>query len=568
MFLCSVLVVLSCTKKDACDNCNKPPVAIAGANQTITLPTDSVWLDGSGSGDPDGKITAWQWTKISGPASFSIVNAASEKTVVKSLAKGVYQFELKVTDDQGTAAKDTVQVTVDAPGNRPPVACAGADQTITLPANTVTLDGSCSSDPDNNILTYLWTKITGPSSFNVTNANVVQTPVSDLIEGVYQFELKVTDAGGLIDSDTLRLIVKAAATTVSCGSFNRPTVNAQLIRLGTLSEPRSMISVAAAGNKILFNGGLLANCEGSGKVDIYDIAANTWSVAERPGGAVLNGSGDIGMATGVAGSKIFFAGGDNLLGCTDYMASAFLTYDATTNSWNNFESFNTGLDIAAASVGNKILFAGGVDFYSRARKVEIYNHTADAWSGATLSEDRMYGHAAVSVHNKVYIIGGAGTNGFSSTMDVYDNATNAWSTATMQKERAFFGAIAVNDKLYLAGGQKGPSDYTSATCEVEIIDVNTGTSIMESLSRPAKWSISIGQNIVLKDNKIIFLRFDGGADADKFDIYDIATKRWSIGLLPQVIPLNASVISVNNTIYIAGGSVNGAMSDQVWKLEF
>jgi hypothetical protein len=57
----------------------------------------------------------------------------------------------------------------------PPVANAGADQTIILPTNSVTVDGSASTDPDNNISTYQWTKISGPSSFNIVNANAVQT---------------------------------------------------------------------------------------------------------------------------------------------------------------------------------------------------------------------------------------------------------------------------------------------------------------------------------------------------------------------------------------------------------
>jgi hypothetical protein len=55
--------------------------------------------------------------------------------------------------------------------NRPPVANAGADQTVTLPTNTVNLDGSASADPDNNITNYAWTKISGPPSFNIANAN-------------------------------------------------------------------------------------------------------------------------------------------------------------------------------------------------------------------------------------------------------------------------------------------------------------------------------------------------------------------------------------------------------------
>jgi hypothetical protein len=91
--------------------------------------------------------------------------------------------------------------------NHPPVANAGADQTIILPANTVTLDGSGSTDPENNITGYVWTKISGPSLFNIANANAVQTQVTNLVQGSYRFELKVTDAGGLSSKDTLNVCV-------------------------------------------------------------------------------------------------------------------------------------------------------------------------------------------------------------------------------------------------------------------------------------------------------------------------------------------------------------------------
>jgi Tol biopolymer transport system component len=93
------------------------------------------------------------------------------------------------------------------PINHSPVAKAGNDTTIILPDNTVNLSGSLSSDPDNNITGYLWTKISGPSSFNITDANVVQTPVTNLVQGVYLFELKVTDAEGSFDRDTIKVTV-------------------------------------------------------------------------------------------------------------------------------------------------------------------------------------------------------------------------------------------------------------------------------------------------------------------------------------------------------------------------
>jgi hypothetical protein len=57
-------------------------------------------------------ISSYLWTKISGPASSSIMNSRSAKTLVKTLAAGIYQFELKVVDNKGLSAKDTVRVIV------------------------------------------------------------------------------------------------------------------------------------------------------------------------------------------------------------------------------------------------------------------------------------------------------------------------------------------------------------------------------------------------------------------------------------------------------------------------
>ena len=91
--------------------------------------------------------------------------------------------------------------------NQSPIADAGADTTIILPSNTIILDGTASYDPDNNISSCQWTKISGPASFNISNASAVQTQVSNLVAGDYLFELKVTDTGGLIAKDTMKATV-------------------------------------------------------------------------------------------------------------------------------------------------------------------------------------------------------------------------------------------------------------------------------------------------------------------------------------------------------------------------
>ncbi len=98
-----------------------------GSNQNITLPTNSLTLIGSGT-DPDGTITAYQWTKIAGPTSFTIVSPTQASTVINSLVQGVYQFELRVTDNSGAFGRDTVIVTVNAAANQAPTANAGSNQ--------------------------------------------------------------------------------------------------------------------------------------------------------------------------------------------------------------------------------------------------------------------------------------------------------------------------------------------------------------------------------------------------------------------------------------------------------
>lgn len=91
---------------------NKPPVANAGADQTVFLPQDTVELNGTASYDPDGSITKFHWNKISGNYFFNISQPDSAKTVIQFLRLGEYVFQLEVTDNKGATSKATVKVIV------------------------------------------------------------------------------------------------------------------------------------------------------------------------------------------------------------------------------------------------------------------------------------------------------------------------------------------------------------------------------------------------------------------------------------------------------------------------
>ena len=184
---------------------NIPPVANAGTDQSITLPVNTVTLTGSGA-DADGTIATYQWAQISGPSTFNIASPSQAQTAVNNLVQGTYQFQLTVTDNQGATGTDTVVITVNPAVNIPPLANAGADQSITLPVNTVTLTGS-GTDADGTIASYQWAQISGPSTFNIASPSQAQTAVNNLVPGVYQFQLTVTDNLGATATDTVNIIV-------------------------------------------------------------------------------------------------------------------------------------------------------------------------------------------------------------------------------------------------------------------------------------------------------------------------------------------------------------------------
>jgi len=205
-------IAVSCQKETSCENCksNVPPIAIAGTDQAITLPIDSVVLDGSLSSDPDGTITVWQWKKITGPASLNILFQEKAITTVKNLIAGIYTFELTVKDNGGLTAKDTIEINISYL-NRPPVADAGPDQTITMPINTVQVSGAGSLDPDGNITQWFWKQIAGPSQSKIISPSAMQTGINMQKVGVYQFELTVIDAFGLTDKDSININVESPA---------------------------------------------------------------------------------------------------------------------------------------------------------------------------------------------------------------------------------------------------------------------------------------------------------------------------------------------------------------------
>jgi hypothetical protein len=237
---------------------NDAPVAHAGPDQTAFI-NGTVVLDGSGSFDVDGDPLTYAWTFFSVPAGSAA--ALSDSTAVMPTfmidLPGSYVVNLIVSDGTLPSIADSVTITTE---NTAPVADAGPDQTAFV-FDTVTLDGSASSDVDGDPLTYEWTFGSVPSG----SAALLDDPTAVMPS----FEI---DRPG---SYFVRLVVHDG-TTFSL---------ADVVKISTENSP----PVADAGPDQSVAVTDTVSLDGSGSYDPDgDFFGYTWSLTSAPAGSTAS----------------------------------------------------------------------------------------------------------------------------------------------------------------------------------------------------------------------------------------------------------------------------------------
>ncbi len=235
----------------------------------ITL-GDPVVFEGSVS-DPDGDAVTVVWDFGDGSSSTQL--SPGEYTYIDS---GTYTVTLTATDANGiTDATPAMRIITVNEGitNSPPVADAGPDQSVDVGA-TVALDGSGSSDPDGDPLSYAWSFVSRPpaSTAALDNATSMQASFTADVDGTYTIQLVVYD--GLAQSSPDTVVVSTSA--------NQPPD-------GTIVQPAGDVTVNA-GDQVQFEGSV-QDPDGDEVTVLWAFGDGTTSTALVPGGHTYSTAG-------------------------------------------------------------------------------------------------------------------------------------------------------------------------------------------------------------------------------------------------------------------------------------
>jgi large repetitive protein len=222
------------------NNVNNNPSADAGAPQNVSE-LAMVALNGSNSSDIDPGETqtlTFAWTQTGGPTvMLSDATAASPTFTAPQIAGGDpnksvdLAFHLVVSDGcNGLGESDTTVHVANIPHS--PTAIATGPATANEGGNTVTLDGTGSTDPDGDPLTYSWLQTGGPTVTLSDPNSATPTFSTPWVSAStpLTFQLTVTDPYVGEDGD----VASVANVTVTVLNINTPPV---------LNSPRADVPV-------------------------------------------------------------------------------------------------------------------------------------------------------------------------------------------------------------------------------------------------------------------------------------------------------------------------------------
>lgn len=198
---------------------NTAPVANAGPDQPAHV-GHMVTLDGSGSTDADGDPLTYAWTFISKPIGSNAIlnNPTSVNPSFTPDKIGEYEVSLTVNDGKVPNEPPSPIATINTV-NSCPIACIQTPSDDVRVGNVVMLDGSCSRDPDEDLIIYSWAFVSKPIGSNAELSDptaVSPTFVADK-SGSYVVSLVVNDGTCVNMSEPVTISTRNVSPVADAG---------------------------------------------------------------------------------------------------------------------------------------------------------------------------------------------------------------------------------------------------------------------------------------------------------------------------------------------------------------
>jgi hypothetical protein len=333
-------LVLPCLFGQGCVPPNQPPVADAGAAQTVAFGA-LVTLNGSGSYDPDGDPITYQWTQTGGLSVTLKGSTTAEPTFTAPSTATVLSFRLTVSDNHGGTSSASTIVTVKSSVTRTPQLFVAnrTSNSVTSYRNPAKLNGNVA--PDTNV-TGGQTQLGTPSDMVVTAGGSLL--VSNFASSSFTIYPNAVDVTGNVAPSA---IVQGSATLLESVTSLQVNASKDLVFVSEIGFINRVVVFANASSSG-FNGNV--------------PAARTISSASmvNPLGIHLAANDDLYVANNGLGNVIVFAKASSLDG--------FVLPDRSLSS----ASFAAVVDLDV-DAGDRLYVVNGPIGNNQ---VSIYNHAS------------------------------------------------------------------------------------------------------------------------------------------------------------------------------------------------
>jgi len=261
----------------------------------------------------------YAWSFVSKPAgSAAALSAPNVVNPTFTADKfGEYVLQLIVNDGFVNSAPDTVKITT---RNSPPVANAGPDQSVFV-TQTVTLDGSGSTDVDGDPLTFAWSLVSRPAGSAATLSDATAVKPTFVVDkpGTYVAQLIVNDGKENSPADTVSITTQNSAPVANAGPD-------QTVLLGSLVNLDGSASGDVDGNSLTYAWSFISRPPGSTAVLSAANVVNPTFTVDKTGeyvvqmivnDGIVNSAPDSATITTVNSTPVAYAGLDQTVNVGD-----------------------------------------------------------------------------------------------------------------------------------------------------------------------------------------------------------------------------------------------------------